>query len=478
MKYDPILRAAEEVQRSSSLMKRCDLHWRHATVDHFSWAMPPRNMTTFTQRFFVCNEHWTTYGNGERGPIFFYAGNEADVTLYLNQTGLMWENALDFGAALIFAEHRYYGESLPFGPRSKEHPQFLTAEQAMADYAELILEFKREHGCQNSSVVAFGGSYGGMLAAWMRMKYPQAVDGAIASSAPILAFDGLEPPYDAGSYAKAVTYDATSKAGAAPGCSEAVRQSWDALARQGASSKDRSRLRNELNLCPDIPFQSKEDVTALALWLQSALDYIAMGNFPYASSYITNGNGVLPPFPMRVGCELMMGSGSDDIGLIQGIVKFANIFYNSTQKATCLNFRQGVNPDTDEAASLWGYQWCTEMFMPSSRGGVTDMFWPQPWNETSAVEGCQKEWGVTPRPRWAVTEWGGRKISTATNIVFANGEYDPWSGGGVLESPNPSIVSLFIPRAAHHLDLMFSHHLDTAEVKEARAIQISHIAKW
>lgn len=39
--------------------------------------------------------------------IFFYVGNESPVEVYVNNTGLMWENAPELGAVLIFAEHRY-----------------------------------------------------------------------------------------------------------------------------------------------------------------------------------------------------------------------------------------------------------------------------------------------------------------------------------------------------------------------------------
>ena len=55
---------------------------------------------------------------------------------------------------------------------------YLTAEQAMADFAMLIKFIKQTTpGANSSPVITIGGSYGGMLAAWMRMKYPNLVVG-------------------------------------------------------------------------------------------------------------------------------------------------------------------------------------------------------------------------------------------------------------------------------------------------------------
>ena len=47
----------------------------------------------------------------------------------------MWENAASFGALLVFAEHRYFGQSLPFGSRTDpDAMQYLTTDQVGKTY--------------------------------------------------------------------------------------------------------------------------------------------------------------------------------------------------------------------------------------------------------------------------------------------------------------------------------------------------------
>lgn len=61
---------------------------------------------------------------------------------------------------------------------------------------------------------------------------------------------------------------------------------------------------------------------------------------------------------------------------------------------------------------------------------VDDMFWSDPFDLAASVAACRQRWGVTPRPLWATTQWGGRRITAGSNIVFSNGLLDPWHGGG------------------------------------------------
>ena len=168
--------------------------WVRQPLDHFS-----EGDAGWDQRVFVYDGFFNNKDAGAQA-VFFYVGNEADVTLYVNATGLMWERAEEFGALLVWSEHRYYGESQPFGSAeaSVANKTFLSVEQALADHAAAAAAIREKYGVASSAAtVGFGGSYGGMLATWLRLARPDAIDGAIAASAPVLSFEGEEPACDA-----------------------------------------------------------------------------------------------------------------------------------------------------------------------------------------------------------------------------------------------------------------------------------------
>ena len=66
---------------------------------------------------------------------------------------------------------------------------------------------------------------------------------------------------------------------------------------------------------------------------------------------------------------------------------------------------------------------------------------------------CEKKWKVKPRPLMAPLIYGGKNISSSSNIVFSNGLLDPWSTGGITKSLSDSLVAIIIPEGAHHIDL-------------------------
>lgn len=66
----------------------------------------------------------------------------------------MWDIAPQYGAMIVFAEHRYYGKTLPFGKDSYKdaaHLSYLTTEQALADYAVLLRTMKVSNKLVTSS---------------------------------------------------------------------------------------------------------------------------------------------------------------------------------------------------------------------------------------------------------------------------------------------------------------------------------------
>ena len=294
--------------------------------------------------------------------FYYYSGNESPLEQYINNTGLMWELAPEFGAQVIFVEHRYEGQSLP-SPSIQNCLSYSSSKQAIEDYAHFLeywlLTDTGDANNENNDdddipthgglvprrpVIAFGGSYGGMLSAWFRQKYPQLVTGAIAASAPVWALPRTNPTQIDGSYqilkrGLQMPYPPTDRAPAVKKnyCVSNLLAAWPLmkfLAEQqteltstttttvstfpqdlvkkhhhhdkndGPTPPGLAKLTEWFRLC-----QPLQDVEELSAWARTPWFDMAEGSFPYASSYIPfaliKSNGTilkLPPWPMQAAC--------------------------------------------------------------------------------------------------------------------------------------------------------------------------------
>lgn len=232
-------------------------------------------------------------------PIFFYAGNEGDIYSFYNNSGFMTETlAEQYGALVVFGEHRYFGKSFPF-PKDKAFKapfnSYLTVENTLEDYNQLIKFVKQKWGAQDKAVIAFGGSYGGMLAAWMRMKYPQTIQGAIAASAPILYFEGSSSAKP-GDFSDIVTND-FKRTYPDYRCSLGIKEAFTTLMSLKERSGDWADLGNIMKVCD--PIKKAEDIQSLYYLIANGFTYMAMTDYPYASSFLQP----MPGFPVNAACD-------------------------------------------------------------------------------------------------------------------------------------------------------------------------------
>ncbi|KAK8762810.1 hypothetical protein V5799_025931 [Amblyomma americanum] len=431
-------------------------HFFRTKVDHFGF----HNNDTFEMRYAVADQFW----DRSKGPIFFYTGNEFFMENFIENTGLMWEWAPEMKALIIFAEHRFYGKSMPFGQESLTGlPQlgYLSAEQALADYADLLIHLRGTlPGAANRPVVAFGGSYGGMLAAWMRMKYPHLVTAALSSSAPLLMFPGLSP---CSAFNQAIT-NAFDQEG--PLCAKAVRKSWSIIEAKFSLEESVKALRDKFKLCQDLHVG---DYIKLRDWLHDVYMVLAMLNYVDASTLLMP----LPARPVREACKFLQRSFASDDALVDAVAKTVNLFFNGTGTRACNDI------DIFHAyQTSWRFQECTELTMPTCSDGVTDMFYPQVWNSTKFAQECERKFGVRPDFYHGVMTFGGRNIGSASNIIFSQGDLDPWSAVGFREPLSDNLPVILISGAAHHSDLRFSTDSDPASLRAARQLEKAHVLRW
>ncbi|WCJ32073.1 Lysosomal Pro-X carboxypeptidase [Euphorbia peplus] len=437
-----------------------DTNYFYQTLDHFSFS----NLPNFPQRYLINSHHWL--GPDRSAPIFFYCGNEGDIVWFAENTGFLWEIAPRFGALIVFPEHRYYGESMPYGSRGIAYSNattlaYLTAEQALADFAVLVTDLKRNLSAEGCPVVLFGGSYGGMLAAWMRLKYPHVAIGALASSAPILQFEDIVPPE---TFYDIVSNDFKRESSS---CFNTVKESWDALVSEGQQENGLVQLTKTFHLC-----QKLNNTGQLADWLSSAYSYLAMVDYPYPAGFMMP----LPGHPIREVCKKI--DDSDGASIMERIFEGVSVYYNYTGDVDCFEL-----DDDPHGLDGWNWQACTEMVMPMASSKDSSMFPAYDFDFASYQEGCQKDFGVLPRPTWITTQFGGHDIKSVlekfgSNIIFSNGLLDPWSGGSVMQNISETVVALITEEGAHHIDLRAATPEDPDWLVMQRLTEMELIKGW
>ncbi|KAK9497275.1 hypothetical protein O3M35_004623 [Rhynocoris fuscipes] len=440
-----------------TIVPKYNVNYADIKLDHFNFI----NNNTFKLRYLINDTFWKP-----NGPIFFYAGNEGDITLFAENTGYMWEIAPEFGALIVFAEHRYYGTSLPFGNKSLTEPKYsgyLSSSQALADYVDIIGIIRHKYNATSDrvKVIAFGGSYGGMLAAWMRMKYSSVITGSIAASAPIWQFTGMT---SCTTYNRIVT---SVFAQESPGCDKFIKKTWSLIDNIGSTDAGKSWLTNQFKTCK--PLKTANDIKNLKDWLTDLYGNLAMINYPYEANFLAP----LPAYPVKAVCNhfSLMNSTSKDI--LKKLFNGISLYFNGTGTAKCLSFI-----DSDKLGDeSWDYQTCTEMVMPMCDNGDT-MFEKKIWNIQEISDDCYKKYKVRPQENLVRDIYGGKNINWATNIIFSNGLLDPWSGGGVTYNLSESAIAVLIPGVAHHLDLRFSNPNDPDEIKQVRIYYKDIIKSW
>ena len=151
------------------------------------------------------------------------------------------------------------GESFPDLVGMENCMSHCTSAEALADFAMLITTMKAELNAETSPVVAFGGSYGGMLSSWFRIKYPNIIDGAIAASAPIWGFPLTYPVPDGSSVA--ITRGVSAAGGATDFCKDNLAAAWPLIRETGRTAAGRAMLSEAFKTCA--PLRSFEEVESL-----------------------------------------------------------------------------------------------------------------------------------------------------------------------------------------------------------------------
>ncbi len=418
------------LQENKSIQIPVVTNWMDQRLDHFD----KNNQQTFKQRYYIN----TSYAMSSASPVLLYICGESTCHASSVGRGAIVDYAKRFNAVIVALEHRYYGQSQPFDKLTTKNMKYLSTYQAVEDLAS-FQKYLSQKNSFNGKWVAIGGSYPGNLAAYYRLKYPDLVVGALASSAPVKA------------KAEFNEYDAHVTKVVGTRCAGLMRK---AVAEIEASLKHPSRLKKIKALFNSQVVKNPvdflyvvADIGAIAAqygYVKNLCSHLEKGKTPL-EGYASFGRYILGAW----------GLTAEQISIGSATSTDPNDYING------FGMRQ------------WLYQSCTEYgywqvadSKNSTRSSLIDLDYHN--------DICNRLFGLTKpvdtrhiNNNFYLPLLDASKVS---NILFTNGSTDPWMNLSILPSGgvNSSNDYYLIEGAAHCDDLRSMNMRDSTELKEAR----------
>jgi len=428
--------------------------------DHFS----KNDLSTFKQRYLLNESQWR--GNGH--PIFVLLGGEGPIgESDLSGHFYIAEKSVEYGALTASVEHRFYGQTVAGdGTLSTENLRLLSADQALADYAVFIDFLKKKYNAADSKVVVVGGSYSGNLAAWMRQKYPNLVDIAYATSAPVKA--QLDYP----EYFK-VIMNSVTEVGTV--CRDRVVEAFQKV--EELIKSNPTKLLQDFNGCSKMTNDLDE-----VSFLESVTDPVCS-----VVQYSGDNNNLGRMWNVSKMCSLIGTTGD----AYESYAAYAR-YYLQTQNEKCMdsnyqdviNFLRNAAPGTAAGdARSWTYQTCYEYGYYQTVES-NDIPFSKRINLDYYTGICRDVFGTNANTigksvDYTNAYYGARNVGSS-KIVFLNGSVDPWHAlGFTTETANPEEMPVFyIKGTAHCADMYGSRPTDLPTLVRAREQAWKYLDQW
>ncbi|KAG8322017.1 putative serine protease K12H4.7 [Homalodisca vitripennis] len=436
--------------------------WFTQLLDHFD----PTNNQTWQQRYQVETEYFT-----EGGPVFIMLGGEGPVYSSDLINSNMVNYAKQYGALMFQIEHRYYGKSHPTSDASTENLIYLTSEQALADIAYFVEGMNVQYNLTSDTKwIVFGGSYAGNLAAWVRLKYPHLIHGAMSASGPVLA------KVDFFEYMDVVR---NSLGTCGQSCVKAVEMANRRVNQLLKKKSGQKTIEHLFKLCDPIDTTDQNDVWNL---LESLAD-----NFAVIVQY--NNEGL--PYSINTLCDIMTNK---TIGSPLMRYAFVNKILLNLFGETCVDYKYNkmieqlketnwTSQSVSSGDRTWVYQTCTEFGYYQTSESKKEFFsndFPIPF----FLQQCSEIFGdkFTDKEIYdgayrTNAIYGGLDLQ-ATKVVYVHGTIDPWHALGITSTAVSGATAILINGTAHCANMNPPLPTDPPALKAARKKVGKLIGHW